>query len=728
MLLVSININGTTHRISDETCELTHLWKNRIIKFSPPQFQMAKTYGGYCRMGFGAISISPDVFVDDWPPPVELTSFQVQYTDTTEAAATTLITGRAYLRAYTKEAVTYDVHPDEYAASLLAEDCNYDSRTVCLPRAFGTVTHVTPVRLFDVGGEPTYHKGGIPSVVIGTDWDVYDDGIGINANVSDNGDGTFSLTVDPTGAVTMSGVGQDGTIDTIMDWACGQYLQGTYPGLDLTYNNAKKRTASPAINYWADRQKLLIDFLSDLAAYGTHLFYILSGTLYLVDMKQSNGTYAVSRFFGAKYEYETPVSLVRSKWRTKAAVTEGIGSYVKSYDHESTRKTAYAYGKERSLTPYHDVAIYIKTAQMDVLTFLLQQQIEIEIPNEGALILPGQLISWTDTALRNDTSYEIYARSIRYNFDKASVVIIGEKKITASDLPIKAGMIFPYYQANDNIPAGWSKYADVKDRCIVGHGTDHSAATVGGSKTISFNCASDGGHVGAYSHVFALAAAGGSEPTWYVNAGADPTDHSHDLTVQFEPRWVNLCFIQANCDLEQLPAWAIVLTDSNIRPTGLQPFSLPELIMRGATDMVTAGGGSYADETQSAIADHSHGTRGGGATAGSEGALEFEAAGAHANHTLTLTITDKLKKVYLRAWTKNTAFDLVSGMIGFCDVFSIPADCVFCDGDNGTPDTQDSYIVLSANADNANSGTQEVGLSGTLSNLTHDHAGGVFGI
>jgi len=728
MLLVSLDINGTTHRISNETCELTHLWKNRITQFSSPQFQMAKTYGGYCRMGFGSISISPDLFADDWTPPVELTSIQIQYTDTTEAAATTLITGRAYLRGYTKEEVTYDVYPAEYSASLLAEDCDYDSRTVALPRAFGTVTHVTPVRLpDDSSGQPTYHKGWIPSTTPGTDWDVYDDGSDINANVQDNGDGTFSLTVDPDGAVTMSGVGQDSTIDTIMDWACGQYLHGTYPGLNLTYNNSKKRTVSPSINYWASSQMFLIDFLSELTSYATHLFYILAGTLYLVDMKRDNGTHSAGRFFGAKYEFETPVSLVRSKWSTREAVTEGIGSYIKSTDHESTRKTAFAYGKEISFAPYHDIPVYVKTAQMDVLTFLLQQQIEIEIPSEGDLIVPGQLISWTDTALRNSTSYEIYARSIRYNFDKESVIIIGEKKITSTDLPVKAGMIFPYNQTSDDIPAGWSKYADVKDRCIVGHGTNHSAATIGGTKLVEFNCVSDGGHAGAASTVFAQAVSSGSEPTWYSGSGSDPADHSHDLTVQFEPAWQNLCFIQANCDLAQLPANAVVLTDSNVAPTGLSPVFTAEKILRGATDSLAAGGGgSYSDETQSAIGDHPHGTRGGERTEGTESAVKFEDAGAHANHVMTLTITDKLQKVYLRAWTKTSAFDLVSGMIGFCDVLSVPDDHVCCDGDNDTPDTQDRYIVLSADADNANDGSQELGMSGTLSNLTHEHDGGGF--
>ena len=160
-----------------------HYWDEYIATFTPPQYSMAKGYGGHCKMSFGSLSVSPDTFEATlWPPPV---SFNVSffYTATTEGAKETLFSGVAYLAAIGREEITYDLYGEDLDADLLLEETNYDGDTVILPRAFGVIQHQQPVRLADVGGEPTYHNayiGGSLAIEI--------------ASAADNGSGKVRFT------------------------------------------------------------------------------------------------------------------------------------------------------------------------------------------------------------------------------------------------------------------------------------------------------------------------------------------------------------------------------------------------------------------------------------------------------------------------------------------------------------------------------------------------------
>lgn len=429
MLLVEITINGTMHRVSNEWIyELTNPWRGYIVSFSPPQYQLSSLHGGYCRVGFGSVQFSPDLFdgdAGDWPPPVSC-ALTAKYTATTEAAAQTMFTGTAHLKEITRTGITYDLYAATHDTNLLSEAEDYDGNTVPLPRAFGTVTHETPVRLSDdVSARACYHKGYVTGTVV-TNWHVYDDGVDIDANVVDNGDGTFSLTVPAAGRVTISGTGADTTLAEIVDWGA--------TGLSLTYDGTLARATSPSINHWASSQMFLIDYLDSICQTFTHLIYVASTTLYLVDMSSDNGTRTLTeyQYFPSAYKYESPVASLKAEWQTKAAVNDATGPHIETYDHETVRQSAYPYGSEESVTPYHSTKSNIDTALDAIITIRNSPGARLVIPMTGTLPVPGEKISWTDTSLGEDTSAYIRARTIQYDLDKEEVMIDGEGAISAA--------------------------------------------------------------------------------------------------------------------------------------------------------------------------------------------------------------------------------------------------------------------------------------------------------
>lgn len=427
MLLITAIIDGSTYYLSQEGIALTHWWDNKIISFTAPKYQIRERHGGYVSLEFGSIELAQDVFVAAWPPPRTIT-ITAQYTDTTEAAAETFFSGTAYLKQHTKESVTYDLYGGEYSTLLLEEATDYDGNTVALPRAFGTVSYVTPIRLPGRNGNQCYDLGHIQGTVH-TDWHVYDDGIDVCSNVTNVTANTFEYTVTPVGTLTISGTGEDGTLKEIMEWACGASR------LNLSFDHTYDRSISPPVNYWADSQKPIIDFLSDIAAFNAHLFYIYSGTLYLVDMLLDNGSRTITEwdYFSAPYGYPSPLCKLEARWKTREAGTwsdpSGSGAaavYVKETEQTLTVTSAYPYGEDQNVEPYSDVRSDIDTALGNIIDILHRPTSTIRTPMQSSLPMPGEKISWTDESFYLPVSLWIRARSITYDFDNDEVVIEGE--------------------------------------------------------------------------------------------------------------------------------------------------------------------------------------------------------------------------------------------------------------------------------------------------------------
>ena len=405
-----------------------HYWDEYIATFTPPQYSMAKGYGGHCKMSFGSLSVSPDTFEATlWPPPV---SFNVSffYTATTEGAKETLFSGVAYLAAIGREEITYDLYGEDLDADLLLEETNYDGDTVVLPRAFGVIQHQQPVRLADVGGKPTYHKAYVTGTK-GVNWHVFDDGVDVDANATDLGNGSFTLSAGPVGEVTISGTGAAGTtLSTILTWACDPAR------LNQNYDSSFARAPSPDINYWASSQRVLIEFTSDLCSVHTHLTYINTNTqtLFLVALESDNGSRTLTEFdfFAVQYSYEPPVAQITVEWIMREAVEETIGKYIKDEDHNTFQKSSYPYGEEWDLKPFHNVRVDIDTMLSNIITNIHKPRMRVPLPLLGSLPVPGEKITLTDTSLRHSTTAVFHCRNITYDFTQDEIMVTGEGTIT----------------------------------------------------------------------------------------------------------------------------------------------------------------------------------------------------------------------------------------------------------------------------------------------------------
>jgi len=508
--------------VSHEGFADAHYWDDYLASLDSPRFDLAKVFGGYCKMTFGTFVLKHDTFTDSggWPPP---TSFEAvyYYTPSDEDNLEVLFSGTAYRVGMDREAVTYEIYPREFDVDLLLTETDYESETVHLPRAFGHVKHVTPVRLADVGGAPTYHKGYMPGTTIpkavsvvaqvagttlratatghgfsnddnilleGTlgdsagvpyDYDgvyvisnvdtdtfdfdvsaattpgpynsgawvadpaaghaldndsigdylrVFDDGVPIPGKVTDNGDGTFSLSAMPF-SVTMSGYGEDTTLSEIMDWACNAGR------INVSYDSTKGRATSPDCHHWADTNRVLIEFLSELASWWSHLYYIDydTATLYLVDMKLANGTRSLTTgdAFASNYPRESPYASITAKWKKRTrAVDQGSGKYVTEQDQKTTRASSYAFGDEVEIQPMSDVRSDIEGALDDILDIVNSAGAVIPLPLIGSLPVPGEQITYVDDTLGEDISAVIKVRNLRFDFDDETVFCEGEGSIT----------------------------------------------------------------------------------------------------------------------------------------------------------------------------------------------------------------------------------------------------------------------------------------------------------
>ncbi|KKM60202.1 hypothetical protein LCGC14_1544230 [marine sediment metagenome] len=435
MLLFEFTINGELNRLSREGIRLTHWWKNKLLSFSSPQYQLQYDQGGYCRLGWGDFKVAKNLFAAaDWPPPINGV-VAAKYTATTEEAAETLFTGMAHVKAISREGVLYGIFGDDEAVDLLTEGTNYDGDTVPLPRAFGAVTYVNPVQLANAGGGNQRWDLGHIQGTEHVDWHCFDDGVDICANVENVAANVFELNTVPVGEVTLSGTGEDTTVKDIMEWACG----ASY--LNYTFDHANDRPTSPNVAKWADKQAVMVDFLSLMCAGFTHLFYRKSGTLHLVDMFLDNGARTLTeiKYYPSKYKYRTPISEINASWQVGEAGSwsqPGGGAaaavYVKRTDKETTRSSAYPYGNEMDIVPMTDVRADIDTALDNIMTVLHKPKSSpLAIPFIGNLPVPGEKFNYPDTSLGHDTDLGIWARTIVFAFDNEEIRIEGEGTIAA---------------------------------------------------------------------------------------------------------------------------------------------------------------------------------------------------------------------------------------------------------------------------------------------------------
>ncbi|KKM97123.1 hypothetical protein LCGC14_1171290 [marine sediment metagenome] len=330
MVLVEFTINGTLNRLSIGGAALTNMWEDEIVSFDPPQYSIAQRTGGYVDLTVGGMSLRPDLFDDDWPPPVSA-AVSVYYTDSTdpdESAKETLFIGIAHRNTIERTSIKYDFYGSSYTV---------------------TVADAT----------------------------AYND-----------------------------------TLDAVMTTLCGAGI------LNLTIDTSASRAASPNVTHTTNGKVLAIDLASNICEFYSHLFYVVDGTLYLVDMLGDNGTQTITEydyFASTKYIDEVPISAARAK-------VDDATNY--------SRYSSYPYSDELNVVPYHTTEGNINTALDDILTIYHMPRANLEMPLLGSLPVPGKKISWIDTSLGQSTNVWIRARTIQYDFENERVIIEGEGNLS----------------------------------------------------------------------------------------------------------------------------------------------------------------------------------------------------------------------------------------------------------------------------------------------------------
>jgi len=120
MVLVEFTINGTLNRLSFEGAALTNFWDNKITAMDSITYKIAQPYGGFVQLGYGGMSFKPDLFDDDWPPPIN-GAVSVYYTDSDDPDETTkqtLFTGMAHRAKINRTSIEYRFYGPSYTATI----------------------------------------------------------------------------------------------------------------------------------------------------------------------------------------------------------------------------------------------------------------------------------------------------------------------------------------------------------------------------------------------------------------------------------------------------------------------------------------------------------------------------------------------------------------------------------------------------------------------------------
>lgn len=279
---------------------------------------------------------------------------------------------------------------------------------------------------------------------------------------------------------------------------------------------------------------------------------------------------------------------------------------------------------------------------------------------------------------------------------------------------IPSGLIIPYN--GTSAPSGWTLFTSANGKFIVGAGDSYSVGATGGSTSVTTGASnSTGAHTGT---TFSTGGSSGSA-RGTLTAGS----HSHTLSFNYTPSFYGLALIKSNEELLKLPAKAVMFSGKAL--SGLSRFSDGDGKLFVANSSVGSGGSNtISGNTSSTGGSHTHGS----ATSCLMFYYDAASAGAHYHPHSDFTITPKLYRALLSAWTDaSNDFNLQSGVYAFYESTTPPTGWLLCDGNNGTLDLRNYFIEFT---DEDDDGTREGEGKISLPNITlsdnswvHGHQG-----
>jgi hypothetical protein len=284
-------------------------------------------------------------------------------------------------------------------------------------------------------------------------------------------------------------------------------------------------------------------------------------------------------------------------------------------------------------------------------------------------------------------------------------------------VPIPTGLIIPF-NSDASVPSGWAAFTDADEKYIVGAGSTYAVdATAASEGEVTKTSSSNGAHGYAGSTV----ANGGST----VGTSSE-SDHSHTLAYTWTPPYVNARLIKADAGETMLPQNGVVWATSTPEGSLSNIWTDDEMFFASAGAIGTGGTNSITGLSSSSRGSHTHGSSSGAGGGGERDCTKASgAAGGHTHSSLTVTITNTLRRYALSAWQNASAdYDLESGFIGMYESVTPPNGWSLCNGSNGTPDLRDYFIQNTTSGSEGASGDGTITATCTLAHSSHQHNAG----
>lgn len=282
-----------------------------------------------------------------------------------------------------------------------------------------------------------------------------------------------------------------------------------------------------------------------------------------------------------------------------------------------------------------------------------------------------------------------------------------------------ANIIIPYTAGAGGAPAQWSLYATANNKFIIGAGSTYAVDDNGaGTGSLAGTLVACANHTGAADS----SVSGGSGYGGTNSAGA----HSHTVTWTPNPLYQNIYLIKHTGAATQFPTdGAIFSAGAAAAKAGLTSIYGGASRHFRAAAAVTTGGSGTATGSAASSGGHNHGTASGGGSGGKQSGdlMGNSNIGAH-THSPTVTITYHLNAYNLSCWTNTLAdFDVASGMIALYENTTPPDGWYLCDGNNGTPDLRDQFIIICSDGSEGTAGGDGTvdGSCGSTGHTNHNH-------
>lgn len=281
------------------------------------------------------------------------------------------------------------------------------------------------------------------------------------------------------------------------------------------------------------------------------------------------------------------------------------------------------------------------------------------------------------------------------------------------------GAIVPYNSAAA-APTGWANFSSADGYYVIGAGSTYAVGATGGSNDIgAVTSTTSGSHTANTSNVsYGTASAG----LWKTPLTAG--DHNHALSnfLAISP-YMKFRLIKSSGENNMLPVNALVFSRINFGS------KLTEITSTHAGRYLAAAASVSGLSSWSGLAptvasggDHTHisanqARMNAGAVSTS---VPSDATFNHTHTTSGGSVTDSIKRRWLRVWTNaSAAFNVFDGQIVMWEQSSAPRGWTLCDGTLGTVDLRDYFVISGTSGDQTS--TSSIIAAITLDSNTWNH-------